>query len=135
MPSRRNFIKNQKAREWRRRVVLPARMRTDSGWCDVSILNLSSRGLMVHTRLAAAKGSTVELCQGEHMITARVVWSKGPRVGLAAEALLPIEQILTPGRSAPLQMPESNGRRTDRFTNSHDRSRDRSRMMEFVSAI
>ena len=115
MPSRSAASKNHKPREWRRRVVLPARMRTDSGWCDVSILNMSSRGLMVHTRLAAAKGSTVELCQGEHMISARVGWSKGPRVGLAAEALLPVEQILIPGRSGPLQLPASNGRRDDRF--------------------
>src|SRR4051794_34204558 len=78
MPSRTRSPK-QKPRELRRRLMLPARMRTSAGWSDACILNVSSRGLLVHTRLATPDGATVELCHGEHVIIARVVWRQGPR--------------------------------------------------------
>jgi len=109
--------------------MLPARMRTSAGWSDACILNVSSRGLLVHTRLATPDGATVELFHGEHVIIARVVWRQGPRVGLAAEDRVPIEQILTLGRSVPLQLPSQARRRRQR---AHERSREHSRLIEFV---
>src|SRR3954469_20277596 len=100
----RSRNRSHRNRELRRRVVLPARIRTESGWGDACILNISSRGLLIHSGQAPAEGSTVELRHGVHAVTARVVWSDGPRVGLCANGRLPIEQFLLLSESPALRL-------------------------------
>src|SRR4029078_12325215 len=94
----------QRPRELRRRVVLPARMRMDSSWCDACILNISSRGLMIHVARGAPSGDTVELRRGDHVIVARVVWRDGSRAGLHSDDRLPVEQILSLSQAPALQL-------------------------------
>src|SRR4051812_38360012 len=115
MPSRsRN--RTHKHRELRRRVMLPARIRTDTGWGDACILNVSSGGLLIHSGQAPAEGSTIELRHGGHAVTARVAWSDGPRVGLCANGRLPIEQFLLLSESPALRLTARPAERR-----SHDR--------------
>jgi hypothetical protein len=78
----------QKSRELRRRVMLPARIRTSAGWGDACILNISSRGMMIHSNRPAPKDGQVELRHAEHVIAGRVIWQNGPRLGLAVEERL-----------------------------------------------
>src|SRR5690349_10239243 len=101
----------EKPRELRRRVVLPARMRLGTSWSDTCILNVSSRGLMIHTGRQVAKGTQVELRRGDHIILARVVWRDGGRAGLQAEERVPIEEIVTIGQSSALQLTAVPGER------------------------
>jgi hypothetical protein len=82
-----------KSRELRRRVMLPARVLDGAGWSNACILNISSRGMLLHAKSAAPKGSCIELTHGHYVITARVVWRSGAKLGLAAEARLPIEDL------------------------------------------
>jgi len=77
-------------RELRRRVIMPARLRSCSGWTDACILNISSRGLLVHSARTGPAGSIVEVWRGDHVIVARVVWHDGARAGLEAEDKLPV---------------------------------------------
>jgi len=98
MAVRKTNIRRQ-ARELRRRVVLPARLRTGVQWSDTCILNISSRGMLIHLARPAPKGSVVELCRGAHMILARVVWRDGAKVGLQSLERLPIEDIVALGQS------------------------------------
>jgi hypothetical protein len=128
-----------KDRELRRRVVLSARMRAESGWSDACILNISSRGLMINAIRAAETGSTVEVWHGDHMIVAHVIWRKGTRAGLRAEDRLPIEDMTTASQTTALQttalQPTAmDWHRVERRKGSRSRedSRRRSRMIKFA---
>lgn len=112
-------------------------MRSESGWSDVCILNVSSRGLQIKSIRDAAPGSTVELRHGEHVIVARVVWRNGTRSGLRASDRVPVEAIVTSARAAkvrpaavPAGRPVAERRKQPR---THDQHRLRSRAVEFAS--
>jgi hypothetical protein len=121
-----------KPRELRRRVVLTARLRQANDWSDASILNMSSRGLLIHTTRPLERGSWVELRREELTIRAEVVWRSGGKVGLRAEDRLPIEEIACDGtdwsaETASRQPPANAQRRPD--------SRARGRSIEFASVV
>lgn len=124
-------------RELRRRVLLPARMRTSAGWKDACILNISSRGLMIRTGGVALAGSTVELWHGEHVIAARVVWSRGAKAGLRSEDRVPVEDIMTLSQSPALML--TAGPRPDgverRKRPRYEESRIKARLIEFAGAV
>src|SRR3954453_8262022 len=111
MPSRTAVARSKhKSREWRRSVLLKARIRTGAGWSDACILNISSRGMLIHAIRASDRGSIVEVRQGEHVIRARVVWSDGARAGLRADERLPVEQILSRNDCPELRLTAAESR-------------------------
>ena len=115
-------------------MVVPARLRDGASWSDACILNISSRGLMIHTGRPVRCGSEVELCRGEHMIVARVVWRDGGRAGLRAKERVPIEEIVMSGHAAALQLAAANGERRRR-PRPEDSSRLRGRAIEFAGLL
>jgi hypothetical protein len=123
-----------KPRELRRRVVVPARLRHGAAWSDACILNISSRGLMIHTGRQIANGTQVEVRRGDHVIIARVVWRDGGRAGLRAVDRIPIEEIMTLGKSPTLQLTAGFAERR-KNARPQERSRLRGRAMEFAAAI
>ena len=124
----------QKPRELRRRVVVPARLRHGTSWSDACILNVSSRGLMIHTGRPIARGTEVEVRRGDHVIVARVMWREGARAGLRAEERVPIEQIVTLGKSPALQLTAATGERR-KHPRPEEQSRARGRTIEFAGAL
>ena len=123
-------------RELRRRVMVRARMRSGALWGDARILNISSRGLLIHTLRPVSEGSTVEILRGDHLIIARVMWSNAGRSGLRAEQLLPVEEILSLERAASLRLIASNGALHDRRRGARAIIIDprlRGRAMEFLA--
>jgi hypothetical protein len=127
---------SHRSRELRRRVMLPARLRTGAQWTDTCILNISSRGLLIHSGRAAPEGSTIELRRGEHVIVARVMWRDGARVGLQCDERLPVEQIMSLGQSQALQLTASTNTMVERRHQPRPKvidARLRGRAMEFVS--
>jgi len=124
---------SEKPRELRRRVVVPARLRHGVSWSDTCILNLSSRGMMIHTNQQVAPGTAVEIRRGNHVIIARVVWRSGGRAGLHAEERLPVEEIMTVGQAPALQLTAGDNDRR-RYPRPEDRSRAQGRMVEFAGA-
>jgi hypothetical protein len=122
-------------RELRRKVLLPARLRTVAGWSDACILNVSSRGLLIHSKRPIAEGSMIELRHAEHAIVAQVVWREGAHAGLHAEHRVPIEDIVCLGQSPALQLtaPRRPGVERRKRPRTHEDSRQRSRAMEFAS--
>lgn len=122
-----------KAREPRRNVLVKARMRVGASWGDVSILNISSRGLMIHSAQPPPQGAYLEVRRGRHAIVARVVWTREQRFGVRTQDQLSIEAIVSePDKSAPeaRRLPDAAGER--RQTGSRQRSlkerNERSRM-------
>ena len=115
--------------------MLPARMRTAVGWSDARILNVSSRGLMIHASLSALECGVIELWHGDHTITARVVWREGTKAGLQAEDRIPVEEILSLSGSAALKLSAEPYRGIERRKRPRtaDDSRLWARAFEFAS--
>jgi len=126
---------SQRPRELRRRVMLPARLRAGAQWSDTCILNISSRGLLIHSARAAPEGSIIELRRGDQVIVARVMWREGARVGLQADERLPVEQIMSLGQSKALQLTASSGAAVERRKQPRTEvdARLRGRAIEFAS--
>lgn len=80
-------------REQRQKVLIRARMKTDAGWHDACIVDLSKRGAGLQAATAPKRGDYVEIRRGLHVIVARVVWSRGHRFGVAAQDDLPVASI------------------------------------------
>ncbi len=89
-----------KAREQRKRVTTPARIRTDSGWADVTIRDISSRGIGLRSPRAPRRGDYVELCRHHHRLIGRVMWSDGECFGVLLSDAISVNDLLTsrPGR-------------------------------------
>ncbi len=113
--------------------MLPARIRTSSGWGDACILNVSSRGLMIHSNRPAPRDGQVELRHAGHVIAARVMWRNGSRLGLAAEDRLPVEDIVTLGGSTGAEVIPAGPPRERRSERINSESRVHSRALQFTS--
>lgn len=116
-------------------MAVPARVRLGARWGDACILNVSARGLLIHTPEPPKRGSYVELRRGDQVIIGRVMWSSGSRAGLRAQDRVPVEAIVTAKAAQSLRLTAQPGvlierRRTPR---SPERSRQRGRAIEFAS--
>ena len=129
-----------KPREQRQKVLIRARMRSDSGWSEACILNLSKRGLLVQAPHAPTRGTYVEIHRGSYCVVARVMWSKHHRFGVRSQDLLVVERLL--GEAAPA-VPATrvaalaNDRRAKPRTTAQqaERSRQRAQTFEFATAV
>ena len=122
-----------KPREERHRVVLPARIRAGSTWDEACILNLSPRGLMVHSSAPVMPGSYVEIRRGEQEIVARVVWRTHNRMGLVAQRRLHVAQVISGKELPSLQMgADTLGIERRRVARAADRNRFRARFVQFA---
>lgn len=81
--------------------MVPARLRSGSDWSDVTICNVSSRGLMGKASPPPAKGEYVELRHRSVIVIGRVVWSQGVRFGLRTQDKIDIAGLLTPASRTP----------------------------------
>ena len=99
----------ERRRETRRQVVIPARLRSGVQWSDACILNISQRGMMIHSGFAGPQGSIIELRRGDHVIVARVVWRDGARAGLHSDERVPAEEIMSLTQSSNFRAITSDG--------------------------
>ena len=109
----------QRNREWRRCVRVKARIKSSDGWRDASILNVSSRGLMIHSSCCSNPGGEVELRGGDQVIRARVVWRKGERAGLRTDQVLPVIDIINLTEGAAGKLAIEAARQSGRCTRSN----------------
>lgn len=86
--------KGFRCREARRPVNLDARMRTERGWSDITIRNLSSGGFMAQTHMPPRRGYYVEVWRGEVCIVGYVVWSTGSRFGARSQATIDLPALI-----------------------------------------
>lgn len=124
-----------KPREPRISVCVPARLRIGAQWTDACILNVSSRGLLIHSADPAERGTYVELRRADQVIVARVIWRSGSLAGLRAQDRVPVEAIATSrSRGEPRTQPATSFVERRSVPRDHDRSRMRGRALEFASA-
>lgn len=116
-------------------VTVPARLRIGANWSDACILNVSSRGVLIHVPQPPQRGSYVELRRGDQVIIGRVMWSKGSRAGLRAQDRVPVEAIVTNTSAQELRLTAPGGTPVERrrVARTYEQSRWRSRVLEFAS--
>lgn len=115
-------------------------MRCGADWGDVTIHNMSSRGLLATSETECRTGTIVEIRRIHHVIVGRVVWQKGLYFGVRTQDRIDIDGIVA--ARPPAHKPDRSGadrRTTDRPTASiADReagSRRFARAFQFAVAI
>lgn len=117
--------------------MLPARMRSASGWSDACILNVSKRGLLVYSPGTADLGSFVEIRRGGQLVVARVVWRMNQRIGLHSPDPVRVEDIIsTEAAAAAVQSATAEfADERRRIPRNAERSRQQARAMEFAALV
>jgi hypothetical protein len=119
--------------------MLSARLRQEHGWSDANILNVSSRGLMLHGSVRPPRGSYLEIRRGSCVIVGRVVWIELSRFGIRTQNRIPVDALISSGVAAA---PDNRASPvTDRRTKPRSeglewryvRSSDRGRAMQFAA--
>jgi hypothetical protein len=90
-----------KAREERRNTFLRARLRTEHGWTDVTIGNVSSRGLMLQSVEPLQRNCFVEIRHGSACIVGRIVWARGPKCGVRTQDKVDVAGLLSRAPQKP----------------------------------
>lgn len=134
----RRDARGLKHREARRPVNICARMRTERGWCDIAIRNVSSGGFMAHSPMPPRRGHYIEIWRGEACIVGYVVWSSGSRFGVRSQQAIDISGLVA---KRPAAVPGTERRRTQRQPDppsispqaQADRARQIGRAFEFVA--
>jgi hypothetical protein len=110
-------------------------MRTAAGWSDACILNVSSRGALIHSKRPITEGSAIELRHGDQVIFGRIVWHEGAKAGVQSDHRIPVEHILSLADAPALMLaaPVRGDRR--RRPRTHEQSRQQSRLMEFAGVV
>src|SRR3546814_12398382 len=83
-----------RSREKRAAACIKARMRADDGWSDVTIYNVSSRGLMARLGSPPVKGSYVEIWHRNVCVVGQVRWAQGGRFGILSQDKIDISALL-----------------------------------------
>lgn len=86
-----------KHREERRKTFVHARLRTDQGWSDVTIGNVSSRGLMLQGAAQLRRNEFIELHTQRVSVVGRVVWVCGARCGVRTQDAVDVPALLARG--------------------------------------
>ncbi|GGD66775.1 hypothetical protein [Croceicoccus mobilis] len=78
----------------RRKVRLHGRMRSNCDWIDLSIRNLSKKGLMAETDDPPGRGHYIEIRRADHIFVGRVVWSSGRCFGVMLSDEVNIDSVV-----------------------------------------
>jgi hypothetical protein len=132
-----------KPREPRRNVMLTARMRHGEAWSDACILNISSRGLLLHAADPPSRGTFIEVRRGAYVIVARVIWAKTDRFGVCAQDRLAIDALVAnkPSSNQPLGRADGTNverrarPRSDRLEWRYSRSREKGQALQFACVV
>ncbi len=81
-------------REARISVMLPVRIRLDSGWTDGCIRNVSSRGVLLQISSPPPKGSYIEIRRRDVVIVGQVRWLGQDCCGLRTQDKVPVEHLM-----------------------------------------
>lgn len=133
-----------KHRDPRRKTLVQARIQHGAARQNVSILDISSRGMLMQSVTPPECGAYVEIQRGRQVIVARVVWTNHQRFGVRTQDDLIFADLLqSPSGPASAQEPAQNPdpspshhaaqRKHSATSAAYNRSRHLSRATEFVS--
>lgn len=85
-------------REPRRNVYLKARMRQGSDWSDVTIRNVSARGMLLWAEEPPRPGTYLEICGPATTLVVRTMWSRDGYFGVRSQDRIDVESALRGSR-------------------------------------
>lgn len=97
-------------REQRRPVRLTVRFKTDNGWSDAQIRNISSSGMMAVCESPPRRGTYVEFRRGDSIVIGRVMWTCDDRFGLKSQDRINLESLTAAVSQTPKEMEERRKR-------------------------
>lgn len=106
----------------RSKVRLHGRMRSGCDWIDLSIRNLSKKGMMAETDHPPGRGHYIEIRRADHIFVGRVVWSSGRCFGVMLSDEVDINSVVkgSANDNAGSGVPGMDRRRTpDRLHRTH----------------
>jgi hypothetical protein len=105
-------------------------MRNGAGWHDVTICNVSSRGLMAKTPSPPQRGDFIEVRRNHVCIVGQVRWVYGTEFGLRTQDRIDIRNLCSPTAAKPAETAEAERRTAPRQTepSSPEATAERSRM-------
>jgi len=120
--------------------MLAARMRLGDAWSDANILNISSRGLLLHAAMPPSRGTYIEVRRGDQVIVGRVIWTKADRFGVLAQDRLAIDSLIAnvstnwpPANDTAVAAVERRSLpRSERLEWRYAENRDRGRSLQFA---
>lgn len=83
-----------KPRDARKKVQLHGRLRGDYSWIDLSIRDLSRRGLMAEANNPPGRGHYIEIRRFDQVLVGRVVWQKGKRFGVILATQIDLQAVI-----------------------------------------
>ncbi len=89
------FMGQIKPREERLPLVLPARMLANEGWRDVTVCNVSSRGMMLRCATPPERNSFIEVRHKNVCFIGRVVWSSSSKFGIRTQDKIDFSKLLS----------------------------------------
>jgi hypothetical protein len=78
----------------RARVLLSARLQTSFGEIEARLRDLSRKGALLECPQAPSAGSAVVFIRGETVVSARVAWAAGNRVGIEFDHMIDEHELL-----------------------------------------
>lgn len=126
-----------RTRDPRRNVYLKARMRQGSDWSDVTIRNISSRGMLLWAEEAPRPGSYLEICGPATTLVVRAVWARDGYFGVRSQDKIDIESAISGGRWRCVDPSPAQQRRpgANDVAVHHDSSRHRGASYEFGALL
>ena len=111
-------------------MALATRMRSDGTWGNATVLNMSSRGVMIRTPAPIRVGVYLEIRRGTDLaIVGRVVWSSGAYAGVRAQDAIDVNAITCSGSTGAKPAGTADRRSTKRRTESPAAQAERSRQI------
>ena len=83
-----------KARAPRKQVRLHGRLRQEYDWLDISIRDLSNRGLMAEADDPPGRGHYIEIRRYNQILVGRVVWKSGRKFGVLLADKIDMQAII-----------------------------------------
>lgn len=90
-------------RETRRTVRITVRVRTEAGWIDATVRNLSERGMGLSSHQPLRRNQFVEIARGRSRVVGRIVWSDEAYSGMRAQDAVDIAEFLAEPQGASPQ--------------------------------
>lgn len=76
-------------------------MLTDHGWHDVTVRNVSSRGMMLQCRIPPQQKAFIEVRHRGMSIVGRVMWSSNDCFGISTQQAVVLSELLSQAPARP----------------------------------
>lgn len=119
----------EKARPERRAALLRTRVRDDGGWSNMTICNVSERGMMLRGERVPARGTIIEIRCGATSVVADVRWSTSGQCGVRSREMIDVEELLRGGNLKTSRRGSIEERRAQVRPVDHKAQAERSRVI------